>query len=91
MLDIALRFTPTDGVIGTKVEDEIILLQFENQSYFGLRGAAVRIWELTQRGATGADIVRHLVQETDVSEVRAQADVADTLQKLLDAGLLRQA
>jgi len=91
MLDVALRFTPADGVIGTKVEDEIILLQFENQSYFGLRGAAVRIWELTQQGATGADIVRRLVQETDVSEGRAQADVTDTLQKLLDVGLLRQA
>jgi hypothetical protein len=91
MLDIAVRFTPTEGVIGTKVEGEMVLLQFEKQSYFGLRGAAVRIWELTQRGATGADIVRHLVQETDVSEGRAQADVTDTLQKLLDVGLLRPA
>jgi len=91
MLDIAVRFTPADGVIGTQVEGEMVLLQFEKQSYFGLRGAAVRIWELTQRGATGADIVRHLVQETDVSEGRAQADVTDTLQKLLDAGLLRRA
>jgi hypothetical protein len=91
MLDIALRFTPTDGVIGTKIEDEIVLLQFENQSYFGLRGAAVRIWELAQQGATGADIVQHLVQETDVGEGRAQADVTDTLQKLLDVGLLRRA
>ena len=91
MLDIALRFTPTEGVIGTKVEEEIILLQFENQRYFGLRGAAVRIWELTQQGATGTDIVRHLVQETDVSEGRAQSDVTNTLQKLLDVGILRQA
>jgi Coenzyme PQQ synthesis protein D (PqqD) len=90
MLDISLRFTPTDGVIGTKVEDEIVLLQFDNQKYFGLRGAAVRIWELAQEGATGSDIVRHLIQETDVSEGRAQADVTSTLQKLLDTGLLRQ-
>ena len=91
MLDLSLPFAPADNVIGTKVEDEILLLQFEKQNYFGLRGAAVRIWELMQHGATGNDIVRRLVQETDVSEERARADVADTLQKLLDAGLLRAA
>jgi hypothetical protein len=91
MLDLSLRFAPAGNVIGTKVEDEVLLLQFEKQNYFGLRGAAVRIWELTQRGATGADIVKRLVQETDVAEERARTDVADTLQKLLDAGLLRAA
>ena len=91
MLDLSLRFSPADNVIGTKVEDEILLLQFEKQNYFGLRGAAVRIWELTQHGTTGADIVQRLVQETDVGEERARTDVADTLQKLLDAGLLRAA
>ncbi|MEI9889205.1 MAG: PqqD family protein [Rhizomicrobium sp.] len=86
-----MRFTPADNVIGTKVEDEFLLLQFETQNYFGLRGAAVRIWELMQHGATGADIVQRLVQETDVGEERARTDVADTLQRLLDAGLLRAA
>jgi hypothetical protein len=91
MLDLSLRFAPADNVIGTKVEDEILLLQFEKQNYFGLRGAAVRIWELMQQGATGADIVQRLVQETDVGEERARSDVAGTLQKLLDAGLLRTA
>ena len=91
MLDLSLRFAPADNVIGTKVEDELLLLQFEKQNYFGLRGAAVRIWELTQHGATGADIVQRLVQETDVGAERARNDVADTLQKLLDAGLLRAA
>ncbi len=91
MLDLSLRFMPADNVIGTKVEDEILLLQFEKQNYFGLRGAAVRIWELTQHGATGVDIVQRLVQETDVGKERAHSDVAETLQKLLDAGLLRGA
>ena len=89
MLDLSLRFAPADNVIGTKVEDEVLLLQFEKQNYFGLRGAAVRIWDLIQHGATGADIVQRLVQETGVDEARARTDVADTLQKLLDAGLLR--
>lgn len=89
MLDLSLHVAPTDTVIGTTVDDEVVLLQFESQKFFGLRGAATRIWELTKPGTTGADIVRHLVQETDVDEARARADVADTLQKLLDAGFLR--
>lgn len=91
MLDLSLRFVPADNVIGTRVEDEVLLLQFEEQHYFGLRGAAMRIWELTQNGATGADIVQRLMQETDVGAERARTDVADTLQKLLDVGLLRGA
>jgi hypothetical protein len=81
-----------EQTIWTPVEDEVIVLSMGRQSsYFGLRGGAVRIWELVQQpGCTREGIVQALLREFDIDEATARAEVNATIAGLLERGLIRE-
>jgi hypothetical protein len=91
MIDKSAPFVISENVIGTRVEDEIVLLDFDAGKYFGLKGSAVRMWELLEARETPEAIVHALMLDFDVvSEAAVRDDVESTLQRLLDAELIRQ-
>jgi hypothetical protein len=91
MINSSARLRISDNVIGTRVEDEVVLLNFEAGKYFGLKGVAARMWELLEGGTTLDAIVGALMDEFDVpSEAVARADVCKTLERLLQENLIRE-
>jgi hypothetical protein len=74
---------PSAAAMGAQVEDEVIIFEREHDRFFGVRGAAVRVWALINEDAHTADeIVRRLCDEFDADEDTIRWDVTELIGKL---------
>ena len=82
---------PTDGALSTTVGGEVVVIRIGvDARYFGLRGGAIRMWELIQeRSHTADDIVATMLGEFDIGEAALRQDVETTLHDLEAQGLIR--
>ncbi len=72
-LDYALDITP--NVIARQVGDEIVLLDLDNGTYFGLDPIGARIWELISQGRTLAAVCEVILDEYDVTREIIEQDL----------------
>jgi len=72
-LDNALDITP--HVIARQVGDEIVLLDLDNGTYFGLDPIGARIWELISQGRTLAAVCEVILDEYDVTREIIEQDL----------------
>ena len=82
------RIAAREGVLVRELEGELVLLNLDSESYFGLDAVGTRMWAaLTQSGSVeGA--VRALSDEYDVDPRQLQADLGDFIHGLREAGLI---
>ena len=74
---------PSAAAMGAQVEDEVIIFEREYDRFFGVRGAAVRVWALISEDAfTADDIVRRLCEEFDADEETIRRDALGLIGKL---------
>ena len=85
-LDAKLSIPPQ--VMSRLVGDETVLLDLESGIYFGLDGVGKMIWESVADGKSLAQAAANIVDEYDVEEARAQADVLEFASQLVERGLL---
>ena len=76
-------------VLFQEVAGEIVLLDLESENYFGLDAVGARIWSLLQTGSKVGEVVDVLLQEFDVDRDTLETDVADLVERLAEAGLIR--
>ncbi len=79
-LDYALDITP--NVIARQVGDEIVLLDLDNGTYFGLDPVGARIWELISQGRTLAAVCEVIVDEYDVTREIIEQDLLKLVENL---------
>ncbi len=82
-------FRPADHVIAKLVGEELILLDYEEELYFGLDPIGARIWELLADGRTLGETIDALLAEYDVTREVLAADVEKLVAELESNGLLR--
>ena len=70
------------------VGTEVVLLDERDGQVHQLNPTATVIWYACDGSKSEVEIVRLLTRTFDVRETTASADVADTLEQLLDLGLL---
>lgn len=75
-------------VMTREVGDETVLLHLGRGEYFGLDAVGTSIWRHLVQGVAAGDIPVRLMQEWDVSEAQARADVERLLGELEDHGLV---
>jgi hypothetical protein len=93
-LDLSRRIAIRPDVLARNVGDETVILDLASGTYFGLDPVGARVWTLSQRGSTLAEICDTLVAEYDVARDQLEADVvrlagelrAQKLVDLVDAG-----
>lgn len=85
-LDTKLTIPPQ--VMSRLVGDETVLLDLESGIYFGLDGVGKDIWESVAAGQSLGQAVAKIVDEYDVEESQAQADVLEFASDLVERGLL---
>lgn len=78
----AVRYVRTSGISSADVQGETVLLSLEQQSYFGLKNVARRIWELLEKPQTLASLCDRLLAEFDVTEEDCRKEVAAFIAKL---------
>jgi len=76
-------------VLFQEVSGETVLLDLESEHYFGLDAVGTRIWGLIGEGVSVDAMVDTLLQEYEVERETLEADVAELLSRLVEAGLIR--
>jgi len=84
--DCKVQISPE--VLFQDVAGEIVLLDLRSENYFGLDEIGTRIWSLLETGINIGEVVQILLQEYDVDQITLEADVADLLERLLEAELI---
>ena len=76
-------------VLFQEVSGEMVLLDLESEQYFGLDAVGARVWALLNEGLAEPTVVDTLLQEYEVERATLEADVAELLEQLAGAGLIR--
>ena len=84
------RFSISDEVLSQEVNGETVLLDLDGESYFGLNEVGTRVWQLLQSERTVGETLSALSDEYDVGREQLESDMGELLDKLSDAGLVKQ-
>lgn len=79
----------SEGQVSCDLVGEQVILQLQSGTYYGLQSVGYRIWQLLQQPLTFAAICNAVIGEYDVTPEQCQTEVADFLQELSAAGLVR--
>ena len=79
-----------ERVLMRHVGDELVLLNLDQESYYGLNPVGARLMQLAETGMTLEAITARLLTEFDVSRERLEIDVRAVAAQLIATGLLEQ-
>ena len=77
-----------DHQVSAQVDDETVILHFEDGVYYGLDRVGTSIWRLLQEPRTVAEIRDRIVEEYDVDAERCERDLLTLLRDLVERGLI---
>lgn len=81
----------SQDVLARKVDEETVMLDLANGTYFGLDPVGTRIWELLSEGKTLAEICDAMTDEYEVSRENIELDVMNLVEELANRGLISPA
>ena len=82
------RVQIAEGVMFQKVMDEAVLLNVNDNRYFGLDDVGTRMWLLLEEHGEPETVVRELSMEYGVEESRVRQDLADFIDKMKEFALI---
>ena len=71
--------------MATPVDDELVIIHFDSNAYYGFDMIGRRIWELIEEPRTVADLCAALCEEYDVAPPRCESDVLSFLSELAES------
>jgi Coenzyme PQQ synthesis protein D (PqqD) len=77
-----------DGLIEAEIDNEIVALNIEKGSCYGLNPVGARVWRFLVTPARISDICTRLVSEYDVEQDVCERQVLDLLEELRAEGLV---
>jgi hypothetical protein len=87
-IDFGDRLAIPDHVAVRELDQELVLLNFDSERYYGLDEVGARMVEVL-RGASSIDAgIALLLEEFDVDEAQLRSDVGALLASLVDGGLV---
>ena len=85
------RVAIRDGVMYNRVGDEIVLLDLDSGTYFGLDSVGTRVWELLTSETTIGGAIETMLGEYDVERAQLETDVYRLVAELEEKKLITAA
>jgi len=82
------RVTVRDGVMFNRVGDEVVLLDLDSGTYFGLDSVGGRVWDLLTGTATIGETIETMLAEYEVDRGILERDVLRLVNELEEKGLI---
>jgi hypothetical protein len=82
------RVSTPPQVVTRPLEGELVLLNLDTETYFGLDEVGTRMWELLSSSPSIEAAYEQLVAEYDVDEAMLRTDLEALLGQLVDGGLV---
>ena len=83
------RVVAADNVLVRELSGEAVLLNLENETYYGLDEVGYRIWAVLTAKGSVADAFDHLLSEYDVEPTRLRQDMEELICQCVEQGLLQ--
>jgi hypothetical protein len=83
------RVRRIDDVLDTEIDDQTVMMDIEQGSYFGLNQTGTRIWALLAEPMVIGELCDQLTEQFDVPREQCEQQVVDFLGNLLARGLLQ--
>jgi len=78
----------SDGFIHAEVDHEVVALNIDRGTCYGLNLVGSRIWNIIENPVAIDDICSRLIAEYDVDEATCERQVLDLLEELRSEGLI---
>ena len=75
-------------ILFQEVGGETVLLNFNNESYFGLDAVGTRFWQLLQDETDLRNIIALMLDEYDVEAERLENDLDELIDRMVEAKLI---
>jgi hypothetical protein len=82
------RIAVPEHVATRDLDGELVLLNYDSETYFGLDEVGTRIWEVLRDAPTIEAGITELLDEFDVASEQLRTDVERLLRQLIDGGLV---
>ena len=83
------RVCRIQDVLDTEIDDQTVMMDIEQGSYFGLNETATQIWAMLAEPMVIGDLCNRLTEQFDVPREQCEQQVVAFLGSLLDRGLLQ--
>jgi hypothetical protein len=83
-----LRLATRPSVLIRRLDDELVLLNLDNERYYGLDGDSAHMWDVLSSSPTIDAGVAQLLAEYEVDPNQLRADVDAFLSELVENGLV---
>lgn len=80
--------TANPGLMVSEVEGELVMMDVEKGSYYGLDPVAARIWQSVQQPTSVGDVCAQMLEHYDVEPETCQTEVLAFVVDLERAGLV---
>lgn len=88
-IEFSQRVIPVEDVLIQQLEDEAVLLNLDNEAYYGLDDVGTRIFVVLQASNSIESAYQQLLNEYDVEPEILKKDLHDFIEKLLAQGLIQ--
>lgn len=75
-------------LVSSELDGETIILDARSGQYYGLDGAAGRVWSLIQETTTVREVYNRIASESDIEPDLSRADINTVVQNLVNEGLV---
>ena len=82
------RVAVRDGVMFNRVGDEVVLLDLDSGTYYGLDAVGGRLWDLISGSATIGEAIDTMLEEYEVEREVLESDVLRLVNELREKGLI---
>ena len=86
-----VRLRVPEHVLMRSLGDEMVMLNLDAESYYGLNEVGARLMQLAQAGATLEQVTEQLLAEFEVGREQLEHDLRTVAAQLIAAGLLVEA
>ncbi len=87
-IDTTTPIVRSPHILASELDDEVVMMDVENGSYFSMPGPSGRIWHLLETEQTVQSLSQALVKEYDVSAEACEAEVRPFIDTLLERELI---
>jgi predicted transcriptional regulator len=87
---LSTRVSVCEDVIYQPLKDEVLLLNMQDQRYFGLDDVGSEMWKLLVDLGDMDAVVARICSEYNVDRATVEADIELLVQSLISAGLLKK-
>lgn len=82
------RVAAPESVLMREMSGEAVLLNLDNESYYGLDDVGTRMWNVLTTSPSIQDAYAALLTEYDVEPERLEADLRELIGQLVEQGLV---